>query len=530
MKKSLVLLGLVAILTSNAFSLETKSVEIDTPLIIDEKKVFGHNLFQNKFELNNKFYNDPNYKVSKGDTVSVKLWGAISSENDLIVDKKGNIFIANIGVVPVIGLNGSLLNSTIEKHIKNVYKNNVFVYSSIKTYQEVNVFVAGSVVKPGLYNGLSADSVLRFLDLAAGINVKSGSFRNIDILRNNKVIRNIDLYSFLVSGQIESFQFHSGDVILVHNAGNRVFVDGDVARPYIFELKKSIPLEKLVALASPDVGTNFVSIERSQDNKTEFEGHSLSQGGVYISGGDKISFSKNYHNTNLQLTVSGEHDGAHKIVLKRGSSLQDVVDVVKTNGSSDIKDVIIYRKSVAELHKKMLKRQLTDLQKQVLTKQPSSESSKTDALSTNHILEFIEKAKKIEPKGLISINEETSLSEMLLEDGDEIFIPRKTNIILTQGEVSIPGAHTWIKGQTANDYIDMSGGLSERHADGAIIIKQNGLVLRQDFGVFASDVTIEPGDSVVVFADIKSSNMDIVKGLSTILYNLAVTTKVVLSL
>ncbi|MCW1634426.1 polysaccharide export protein, partial [Campylobacter jejuni] len=72
-------------------------------------------------------------------------------------------------------------------------------------------------------------------DKAGGINLEYGSFRDIQILRNNSVIKNIDLYDFLLKGQMDLFPFRR-DVILVGNVQNYAFVNGDVQRPFRFEL------------------------------------------------------------------------------------------------------------------------------------------------------------------------------------------------------------------------------------------------------------------------------------------------------
>ena len=117
------------------------------------------------------------------------FWGAYNAQFKVIVDNQGNIFIPQVGIVHLLGVKAKDLNLIIQKAVKKVFKSNVSVYANLLNYQPVTVFVAGSVNKAGLYEGLSSDSVIQFLDKAGGIDLNSGSFRDIYIKRENKIIK-----------------------------------------------------------------------------------------------------------------------------------------------------------------------------------------------------------------------------------------------------------------------------------------------------------------------------------------------------
>jgi protein involved in polysaccharide export with SLBB domain len=69
-----------------------------------------------------------------------------------------------------------------------------------------------------------------------GIN---GSYRNIELLRDNKVYRIIDIYHFLVNGdQSDNVGLKDNDVIRIPAYNQRVTVEGQVKRPGIFEMKR----------------------------------------------------------------------------------------------------------------------------------------------------------------------------------------------------------------------------------------------------------------------------------------------------
>ena len=148
--------------------------------------VFGENLFNGNFTMVSQHIYNPDYILAIGDVVNVKLWGAYEFEQQLIIDSQGNIFLPKVGVIKLLGVKNSNLVNVISKSVKRVFKENVHVYADMGIYQNVSIFVTGNVNKPGLYQGLSSDSLIQFIDKAGGINPQYGSFRNITVVRNNQ--------------------------------------------------------------------------------------------------------------------------------------------------------------------------------------------------------------------------------------------------------------------------------------------------------------------------------------------------------
>ncbi|MFZ4215255.1 polysialic acid transporter, partial [Pantoea endophytica] len=113
-----------------------------------------------------------------------------------------------------------------------------------------------------------------------------------------------------------------------------------------------------------------------------------------------------------------------------------------------------------------------------------------------------------------------------LEDGDVISIPQKTSLVLVHGEVLFPNAVSWEKGLRPKDYIARCGGLTQKASNARIIvIRQNGAAENAD------DVDyLNPGDELMVLPKYESKNIEVTRGISTILYQLAVAAKVVLTL
>ncbi|ECL6415725.1 polysaccharide export protein [Campylobacter coli] len=492
--------------------------------------VFGAELFNGNFKNYTQRVYNPDYKIAVGDQISLKIWGAVEFEQILVVDSQGNIFIPKVGAVNLLGVKNSALVSVIKAQVNKIYKNNVFVYADMNAYQNVSVFVTGSVNAPGLYQGLSSDSVIQYLDKAGGINLEYGSFRDIQILRNNTVIKKIDLYDFLLKGQMDLFPFRSGDVVLVGNVQSYVFVNGDVQKPFRFELANDIKTLADLARVSGarPIVTNAVLRSYGNDHRLEISAYNKIQfSKVLLKTGDEVQFNPEYISQNISITVNGEHSGLKTLVVRKGTTLEDVSRLIVANGQSDMNALQVFRKSVAKTQKDLIKAQLKELETLALTS-PSvtSQGAAIKAEQAKLILEFIQRAKEVEPKGQIVIDRPKSYGSILLEEGDIINVPSKNNLVIVQGEVTLPGAFVYDKGKDLKYYINLAGGYGERaDTSKVLVIRNNGKAQK-----YSGSIDMMPGDSVLVLPKVDSENLQIFSMLTQILYQIAVATNVVLKL
>lgn len=525
-----------AILAQETNTTVPKQASIETNTSVQTQNyVFGSHLFGGNFTQTTQHIYNPDYKIAVGDVISLKIWGAVQFEKDLVVDSQGNIFIPQVGAIKILGIrNGDLLN-VIKADMAKVYKSNVFVYADMNAYQNVSVFVTGNVNAPGLYQGLSSDSVIQYLDKAAGINLEYGSFRDIRVLRDNKLLYNIDLYEFLLHGKINLFAFKTGDVILVGDVKKYAFAGGDVQKPFRFELKDDIAnLQDLarVSGAKPIVTNAIIksyganhTLHISAYNKKEFST-------VLLQTGDEVEFRPDYNAQNVSIRIEGEHNGLHSLVLKKGTNLEEVIRQINTNEHSDINSVQVFRKSVATTQKKLIEAQLKELETLALTA-PSitSEGAAIRASQARTILEFIERAKQVEPKGQIVIDSPNAYKNIILEEDDLIVVPNKNNLVLVQGEVALPGAFVFVDTKKMGYYIDLAGDYSDRaDTSRVLVIRANGKAEKYADTIFGSSARIKAGDSILVLPKVDTQNLQITAMLTQILYQIAIATNVVLNI
>ena len=267
MKKILILIGLFLCgLTAVELPVDN---ETQNKQITQDKQlpIFGQNLFNGSFSKSSHHRFNPDYILNIGDTINLKLWGAIDLELKITVDEQGNIFIPKVGTVKLLGIKNKNLTETIQKKLKTTYKNNVYSYSNLDNFQPVTVFVTGAVSKPGLYEGLSSDSILQFIDKAKGI-ANNGSYRNINILRNNTKLKSIDLYDYLLEGNLDIFQFRTGDIVKIDYKKDFITIDGDVLQPYEIEIKDNTILDDIIKLVQPKPEANNVMLT-NYDNENK---------------------------------------------------------------------------------------------------------------------------------------------------------------------------------------------------------------------------------------------------------------------
>ena len=395
--------------------------------------------------------------------------------------------------------------------MKEVYQSNVNVYASLLQAQPVKVYVTGFVRNPGLYGGVTSDSLLNYLIKAGGVDPERGSYVDIVVKRGNRVRSNVNLYDFLLNGKLGLSQFADGDTIIVGPRQHTFSVQGDVFNSYDFEFRESsIPVTEALSWARPKPGATHITIMRKQGLQKRSEYYPISSApGRMLQNGDTLIVSTDRYAGTIQVRVEGAHSGEHAMVLPYGSTMRAVLEKVRPNSMSQMNAVQLYRPSVAQRQKEMLNLSLQKLEEASLSAQSSTKE---------------EASLRMQEAQLI-INE-SNIDSVLLEDGDVINIPEKTSLVMVHGEVLFPNAVSWQKGMTTEDYIEKCGGLTQKSGNARIIvIRQNGAAVN------AEDVdSLKPGDEIMVLPKYESKNIEVTRGISTILYQLAVGAKVILSL
>jgi protein involved in polysaccharide export with SLBB domain len=476
---------------------------------------------------------NPDYRIASGDNLLVQLWGGIEYQQEITVDPKGNIFIPKVGPITVLGVSNQDLNRIVLKSVKRVYKSNVEVYVTLLTTQKVKVFLTGLVNKPGLYEGQSADSILRFIDQAKGIRADIGGLRQIQLRRNNKTLERIDLYDFLSSGTMPRIPMQDGDVIFVGPRQGIVTLEGEVGFPGKYEIIGSQePIASILAAAVPnDRATNVTIIEAIGKN-VEANQYALTDiKNQMVSNGALIKLSTQLRPNSISVEVVGEHSSENEMVIPWGTPLSTVIEQIEYTSLSNASGIQLYRESVAERQKDMLQASLNALEQSVLT---ARSGTKEEALlrqaEADVILQWIAKARLVEPKGQVLLSKGYQADKIMLQQGDRIVVPSQKNLVIIHGEVLFPTAIAFNKDLTIEDFIAKAGGTNQGASDFNILVMHpNG-----EFTSANSDLDeenfINPGDEIFVLAEPDTKSMQLVKDLTQVMYQIAVSAAVILAL
>jgi polysaccharide biosynthesis/export protein len=220
-------------------------------------KVFGLDLFNSDnltFEPNFKIATPKNYQLGPDDEIIVEIYGNAAGNYRLKVSADGFVKIPDIAPIFVSGLSFEDAKEKIVGRLRQMYSGlnagggtNASMY--ISSIRSIKVSVIGEVVKPGTYTISSLASAFNALYLCGGP-TQVGSFRDIQVIRNNKIVRTIDLYDFLLKAdQAQNILLHDQDIIYVPFYTTQVTLKGEVKREAIYELRANETFKNVLEFA-----------------------------------------------------------------------------------------------------------------------------------------------------------------------------------------------------------------------------------------------------------------------------------------
>ena len=212
----------------------------------------------------------PDYILGVGDGLTINLWGGVSQNFSRTIDHEGKIALPEAGAIVVAGLSLERAQALIQGVLNQQFRD-AKVAVTVGRLRTIRVYVVGDVQRPGAYDISSLSTPLNAL-YAAGGPTSVGSLRVARHYRGKELIREVDLYDFLLRGvRPDTERIQDGDTILVSPVGRQVAVAGMVKRPAIYELKDETKLSDVVRDAGGllvSAALTHITIER-----VEAQGH-----------------------------------------------------------------------------------------------------------------------------------------------------------------------------------------------------------------------------------------------------------------
>jgi protein involved in polysaccharide export with SLBB domain len=452
---------------------------------------------------------------------SVLAAGGGGLSTSLVVDPQGNIFLPEVGPIRVGGATSAQLEATVQQQAGRVYTDRVKVYAVLQTAHRVGVYVAGFVSHPGRYAGNASDSVLDYLVRAGGVDPSRGSYRNISVIRQGRTVAQVDLYQFLLTGRTPGGMLREGDTVLVGEQSAMVEVEGAARNAYLFELSGAAPTgAELITLARPLPSATHAVLSGSRNHKPFNQYLSLSDlATTRVADQDRITFVGDAPARSVRVRVEGSRIGPSFLVLPADNRLAAALQQIKVDPAlADEGSVYVLRHSIAEQQKRVIDEALNRLEKQLyLAVSPTTGVSNIRANEAQMVSNYIQRARRATPDGRLVVTDDAGrVADVRLEDDDVIVIPRKSQVVMVEGEVLAPQAVVYRADRKADDYIRQAGGFSERGRRGKLMIRRaNGEI------VLDPHARLRPGDELIVLPYIDPKLFQMGSDVMNLVYQVA---------
>lgn len=302
------------------------------------KRIFGFQLFNSDnltFEPPVNIPTPQNYVLGIDDEIQISIWGASQQTYQLRVESNGALNIPDIGPVYVAGMEFLKAKELIKKRLFAIYQGmggqypSTFAEVSISNLRSIKINVIGEVMVPGTYTLPSTASAFNALYLSGGPN-ENGSFRSIQLIRDEKIIKTIDVYDFLINANTQgNIQLREQDIIYIPTYQKRVEVAGAFKRNGIFELTEKENLADLIRYLGGFTDRAFkaqLSLTRITDSEKKVIDISQSIYDSFIpTNGDAIVASEIIDRYENRINISGAVFRPGSYELTEGLTLSGLI-------------------------------------------------------------------------------------------------------------------------------------------------------------------------------------------------------------
>ena len=545
-----------------ATSLEAVSITSENN-ISKSQNLFGYSYFKRDINFFDNIPTPPEFKLGPGDEIILSLWGETNLRKKFILNREGSIFYENIGFI-------SLNNKTLEEAESVLLTRLSDIYSTINNAQNstklllelgklksINIYFSGEIDNPGI------NLIHPFSDIFTALNQggikKTGSLRNIHLIRGGQVVAKFDFYTFFINGKndFSSIRLLDGDIVHVPVISTRVEVKGEVLRQGFYELIDTDSLSELIeyagglkAVAASKIIINDIlpagqrtsddnarlsrSIDMSSISNTNLNNGasinilSISNNETDVTIYGRVKFPNNYPAANMKLIdvlilAGGFDDPLYRktirddeiIILRKDSKNFYSKEFVQTYNSSAtfelepgdkifVYENINYENSFTyRVEGEVNKPGTFPLNQKFITLE--------DALSLAGGLTELSTERNISVKqeytSTDSDGNETTTTEVVnnatldFEIGSNSVVTASPfeNVVRVQGNIYSPGLITYIKGAKLPRYIELAGGHKPNSIRNKVYIKRANGNIEQNGRIFLGlGKNIYPGDTIIV--------------------------------
>ena len=434
----------------------------------DGLKLYGSdffNTFQTSFMPTNEPNPDSDYFLDTGDVINIQLVGQKDKINDHIVGGDGSISLEDIGKVIIAGMSLGEASSFIKSKVNSAYIGTE-VFISLSEIRDVNVLITGNAKNPGIYTLTGNSNILHAISAAGGIS-EFGSYREINLIRNDKVVESLDVYKLLINGQYNlKKRLRSGDVIFVEARKSIVAIDGAVYRPAKYEVLDGQNLDSVIEFANGIKRTadlQNVSLERLLDgtlktipivNKSQFKT-------ITALDGDLVYIREHPYR---EAKILGAVFKPGSYTMAPNESLNDLIQ--KAGGFTNnayLLGAVYINEDAKEINKKAKDILYQEFLDNIIS---VSQQNISENFDLTPIVQLTKEIKDNQSNGrvVIDLQDQETLDLYSVKENDSLYVPETNNVVYVYGETSIEGAVMFSENQTAEYFIKKSGGY-KKYAD-----------------------------------------------------------------
>ena len=494
-----------------------RRINSDDGLIIDDGlKLFGNDFF-NTFQTSFMPTNEPNpgsdYYLDTGDVLNIQMVGQKDTIDDFIIDGSGSISLEDIGKVSIAGMSLGEASSLIKSKINSAYIG-TDAFISLSEIRDVNVLVTGNAKNPGIYTFTGNSNILHAITAAGGVS-KFGSYREINLIRNNEVIESLDVYDLLINGQYNiKKRLRSGDVVFVEARKSIVTIDGAVYRPAKYEVLDDQNLDSIIEFANGIKRTadlQNISLERVLDgvlktvpivNKSQFKS-------ITALDGDLI-YIREYPYREAKISGAVLKPGTY--TMSANENINDLVE--KAGGYTN--NAYLYGAIYINEDAKKINEKANDILYQEFLDNIIAVSQQNIGgnFDLTPIVQLTKEIKDSDINGrvIIDLEDENLINSYSVKESDHLFIPEINNVVYVYGETSSEGAVMYSEDKSVDYFVEKSGGY-KRFADkkSIYILYPNGesQLYSTKRNIFESSpkstISIKPGSIIFVPRELDES-------------------------
>ena len=479
-------------------------------LYVDKKlRLFGldfFNTFQTSFMPINEPNPDAGYLLDVGDILNIQLVGQINETEDYSINNDGSVSLPDIGKIVIAGLSLNEASLFIKSKI-NAALIGTEAFISLSGIRDVNVMVSGNAKNPGIYTLTGNSNILHAISVAGGIS-EYGSVREINLIRDNKVIESLDIYDLLIQGKYNvRKRLRSGDVVFVETRKNIVTVDGAVHRPAKYEVFDDQNLHSVIKYANGIKQTADIenmSLERVLDGtlktipvftEAQFETIKAIDGDlVYIRD---LPFR--------QVKISGAVVKPGTYTMAEGETLNDVVE--KAGGYTN--NAYIFGAIYLNEDAKLINKKARDILYNSFLDNiiDAKEKDVSGMFEIASLVGLAQEIRDSEPNGrvIVDLINDDSIDLYTVKEGDELHIPEANNVVYVYGEISTEGTVMYTPNKGIDHFIAKSGGYGKFADSRSIfILHPNGesQLYKRTRNIFESspqsEIQVYPGSIIFV--------------------------------